>query len=139
PLTPDKSDLGKAALHTLSLANDAKIPPLVDGRNYYVVNADSGKFQLSSTDPLGVGGVTTLVLLTDGGHTGGPHVFALEGVDLKTAGGGEQRLVLDLAPGGSGTQRLIGAGGSAFTQPTVGDGVTTASATGFAVGAITVQ
>ena len=36
------------------------------------------------------------------------------------------------------THRLVGAGGSAFTQPS-NDGITTASATGLAIGVITVQ
>ena len=67
-------------------------------------------------------------------------MFALEGVDLTAAGTGQQRLIIDLDPSAaSGTHRLIGTGGSAFTQPTVGDGVTTASATGLAIGAIAVQ
>ena len=124
------------ALYTLSLANNAKIPQLQDGHNYYVINPTSSHFQLSSTDPAIT---TTLVNVTDGGHTGGPHVFSLEGVDLTGAGGGQQRLVLDLTNTVNATQRLIGAGGSAFTTPSVGDGVTTASATGFAVGALTIS
>ena len=133
-LTPDTSTSGKAALHTLSLANDAKIPQLQDGHGYYVINASSTQFQLSLTS----GGAA--INVTDGGHTGGPHVFTREGIHLSAGGTGKQRLVLDLtASGASGTHRLIGAGGSAFTTPTVGDGVTTASATGLAIGAITVQ
>src|SRR5262249_7186132 len=137
-LTPDKSAGGKAAVHTLSLANNAKIPQLTDGQNYYVVNRDAltGKFQLSTTDPASA---TNGVLLTSGGMTGGPHVLSLEGVDLKAAGSGEQRLVIDLTATGSGTQRLIGAGGAGFINPSSGDGVTTASATGRSGGGITVQ
>ena len=134
-LNPNKSTAGKAAIHTLSRAADAKIAQLVDGRNYYVFNRSAGSFQLTTAANDG----STLVLITNSGNLGGPHVFAREGVDLTGLGTGEQRLVVNLTAPGSGTQRVIGAGGSAFTTPSVGDGVTTASATGFAIGAIAVQ
>src|SRR5262249_54371422 len=105
-LAPDTSSPGRQVVHTFVNANDAPLTGLVPGQVYYVRTPTSGSFQLSTSfngAPITFG---------NGGHTGGPHSFQVQGVDLTTAGFGQQNLVMDIHPT-SGTQRLLGVGGSA--------------------------
>ena len=95
-LNPDRSANGLRSTHSIVRANDAALvvgpalTPLVDGRVYFVVNPTAAGFQLAETP----GGPA--IGVRNGGLSGGPHSFAIEGVNLTSAGSGEQRLVLDL-------------------------------------------
>ncbi len=128
-LVPDTSTSGSVADHKFTRVNDPKIPELVEGQTYFVANPGSG-FQL--TDANGI-----VVALTDG-STGPGHTFAVEGLNLQSAGSGDQKLVLDIAPG-SGKQELSTsiAGNTVAAVP--GDLVVTASAAGGGGGFIDVK
>ncbi|HMC72642.1 MAG TPA: hypothetical protein VKJ07_26040, partial [Mycobacteriales bacterium] len=63
--------------------------------------------------------------IDSGGRTGGPHVFAREGVDITSSGSGAQKLVIDIAPS-SGGQQLVGIG-AGTDGATPGDGQVSAT------------
>ncbi len=139
-LNPDRSASGLRVTHSIVRANDGalvvgpSLTPLVDGQVYFVRNANAGSFQLALTPGGPVLGIR------NGGLTGGPHVFAIEGVNLTSAGSGEQKLVLDLTSAGNGAQRLdgIGAGDTLAGAPS-GDLVVTASGSGSGGGFVDVK
>ena len=139
-LNPDRSASGLRVTHSIVRASDGalvvgpSLTPLVDGQVYFVRNANAGSFQLALTP----GG--TVLGVRNGGLTGGPHVFAIEGVNLTSAGSGEQKLVLDLTSAGNGPQRLdgIGAGDTLAGAPS-GDLIVTASGSGSGGGFVDVK
>ena len=139
-LNPDRSASGLRATHSIVRASDGalvvgpSLTPLVDGQVYFVRNATAGSFQLALTPGGAVLGVR------NGGLTGGPHGFAIEGVNLTSAGSGEQKLVLDLTSAGNGAQRLDGIGsGDTLAGAPSGDLIVTASGSGSGGGFVDVK
>ena len=101
-LAADHSEAGSEVLHKLYLPANKPIGGLVDGGTYYVVNATSASFQLSSTP-----GGTAIAI--DGTGVTGDHTFASGAVDLLggSTSAGNGRLIVDLQSAGSGTQTLV--------------------------------
>src|SRR6185295_13898493 len=134
-LSPDRSTPnGKATVHSLVKTNDLPLSGLVDGRAYFVVNRHAGDFQLATTP----GGAP--IFFSNGGRTGGPHTFAVEGLDLQGGGTGSQYLIFDMSSLGTGTQKLDGIGGSqTLAGAPSGDQISTASSSGSSGGAIDVR
>ncbi len=133
-LTPDKSTDGKLAPQTFRFPRNLPIGGLTSGENYYVVNASSSDFQLSTT----MGG-SAVDLTTSTYPFPGAHTFRLEGVDLTSVGSGGQNLILDLTSAGSGTQQMLGVGGpQGLNSAPSGDRIVTASSSGSGGGLIDV-
>ncbi len=123
PLNPDKTAAGRSVVHTLQRDADKPLPNLVDARVYFVVNRTAATFQLAEAP-----GGTPLSLNPDA-LTGGPHRFTRDGLDLTSAGAGDQKLVIDITGTSSGTHRLAG-GGVGFVGADPSDRTTKASAAG---------
>ena len=69
----------------------------------------------------------------------GTYSLRTEGVDLTSAGIGEQQLAVDLTTAGSGTQRLDGVGGArGLASAPSGDGIATSAASGSSGGIVRV-
>ncbi|MGH3368747.1 MAG: beta strand repeat-containing protein, partial [Nocardioidaceae bacterium] len=120
--------------HTLTRYQDQPLTDLVSGRTYFVVGRDpsTGFFRLAES--AGGAGLQLDTL----GLTGGQHRFVVEGMNLtSTAGTGQQRLVLDIAPRSGVQQLVLGGLANLITAPT-GDRVVTASSSGGGGGAINV-
>ena len=140
-LSPDQTTDGKKVVHTFNRAKDAALTTdavgtkLVDGQVYFVVNRTASSFQLANT----IGG-TAIGVRGNGATDGGPHVFAIEGVNLTSSGSGQQSLIIDLTSQGAGKQRLdgVGGGGTLAGAPS-GDGIATASGSGSGGGVIDVK
>jgi len=109
-LAPNTTDAGRQVVHTLVNANDAPLAGLTPGQVYFVQNAASGSFQLSTSFN------GTPIFFGNGGRTGGPHSFQVQGVNLTSAGSGQQDLIMDIHSA-SGTQRISSVERACATMP----------------------
>src|SRR5262249_20432770 len=130
----------QAVVHTLVPAHNAQLTGLTSGQVYFVANRTPSSFQLANAPgPVATGG--TPIFFSNGGHTGGPHVFDVQGVDLTGTGIGLQNLVFDIHPGSSPsvTEKFDGIGGTAaLAGAPTGDQTATASSSGSSGGVINV-
>ncbi len=102
---------------------------LVDGRTYYVVNADAAAGTIQLAD--GPNGLPITFAVV---HRAGPHQLGIVEVDLVSGGGPDrQALFVDLVTTCSGPcGRLLAPSGQPLSSvtPSIGDGISTASAQG---------
>ena len=137
-LTPDKTNAGKSAVHSLIRVTDLPMTygagnTPMDGKTFYVIVQDANHFQLAAFS-----GGPALSLNTTAGATGN-HQIGPESIDL-TSASGPQVLRIDITGGVPGAQ-LLGPGGVPLNiiSPPTGDGVSSATASGSGGGAISVQ
>ena len=129
---------GGSVVHSISRADDAPLDGLTDGQVYFVTGGNAASFQLAATP----GGPA--ITFGAGGHTGGSHRFAVEGIDLTVdpdaTGSDLHQLVFDITAPGSGTQTLEGVGGigTSAGAPS-GDLRSSASSAGSTGGAIDIK
>ena len=116
--------------HTLTRVVDTAIPGLVDGQSYIVANWTALGFQLADTNG-------NIISLADG-FTGSGQEFVMEGINLTSAGTGEQKLVLDIQGPATPLQSMEGGSAADFVGTSV-DRTTTASASGGGGGLIDVK
>ena len=127
-LSPNKSS---GALSTLVRNDNAPIGGLNDGQTYYVDQRQPA----TSSCPRHSG--RRRDRHRQGGRTGGPQNFAVEGVDFTSGGNG--KLVFDITGTSSGTQQFLGIGGNVPAGAPVGDGIVTGTASGGGGGLIAVN
>ncbi len=112
---------------------------LVDGRVYFAIPVSGSSFKLAAE----IDGPALGITATTGVVRKGRHTFAVEGVDLTSAGtitnGDLHQLVIDLTSRGTGIQRLQGVGGASnVSGAPAGDKTTTASGSGAGGGVVDV-
>lgn len=125
------------AVHSVRLTSNEPLElfgggELVDGRTYFVRDVVGSTFKLASSS----GGSALNFVISP--TSGGTHIFAREGVDLRSLGGANQELLFDIDSSLTGSFDGIG-GAVGYASPSGGDGSSTASSTGGSGGGVNVQ